>query len=127
MDASLLRKAAQVLDHKLRDYAFMHWHLNLMKKLFVSPMSAQSVIAAWREAKQSASKSREGAGYAAISQSAIRLYLNALLGEGFCDEFFIEATKLSHQNKGYEIAEVAVMMMDGEGFRELQLYLERQL
>merc|ERR1719491_26047 len=104
MDASLLRKAAQVLDRTLRDYAFMRWQFALLKRLFAPPMSAKSVIAAWRESKQSATKSREGAGYAAISQSAYRLYLNALLSEGFCDEFFIESTKLSHQNKGYEIA-----------------------
>lgn len=62
-----------------------------------------------------------------ISQSAFKLYFNALLSQGLCDEFFIECTRLCHQNKGYEMSYIITDMMDNEGYTELQSYLDKPL
>jgi len=64
--------------------------------------------------------------YSNITQCAYRVYFEALLYEGYCDSFFIECTRLSHQNKGYEISYIITDMMDNEGYTELQSYLEHK-
>eukprot|EP01084_Bolivina_argentea_P248445 415599_1 len=152
-DLSLLRKSAHILDTKLRDYEFMKWQLNLLLKLNQCIKNQQydqvsiNIIRVWENAMKYEIKQDNNdeydqetrnsvtlnidanlkKNYTVISQSAYRLYFNALLNEGYCDTFFIECTRLSHQNKGYEISYIITDMMDNQGYKELHLYLENQL
>merc|ERR1712087_1014434 len=92
-DQSLLRKSALALDAALRDYELMNWQLNLLLELHQStPMTPQRVIAVWKRCHGTDERRAQGPSAQSqevkrevLSQSAWRLFLEALLSESRCD------------------------------------------